>query len=487
MHVNVIYNNGSPVSGADIWVNDIFGSYIFNGSVNSQGWAGWIVVTEYMEQDLDGDRIGERIFYYTPHHVAANDGNLSGYADPIMDISKVVLIILNVPPPLLPPTNLTTKVVSSGNYIELEWEPPPSVALDHYLIYRADSATEFDFSIPYNISTTWLNPKNFTWIDPDPSVTSVDDDFYYIIRAANFDESDISSTSNTAGVWTKTFQPGISTFSLPLESYVKKDVEFYSQDMNATYIKWMNLTSHTWMQHDKGDSQNNTLIDVGEGYEIGFLGKSLQTRYTFCGMPGAMIIYDDDTGFLGFDSASEAKNLLVSVQPNGDATLTWPEPISMGPGDWYEVYYSNTRDGFFGIFGNDYDLACSLGFGNNIITISGLGANNPGVRLYFMVVPFNNLGIKGASTYSIGIWTEEYLAQYDTFGIPLKQSFIETSDWYCDNIPDNVGMNYFVNSQQRWNWHSTRMPEGAFDPLLVMAEGYQISTSGPTKFTFIGV
>jgi hypothetical protein len=204
-------------------------------------------------------------------------------------------------------------------------------------------------------------------------------------------------------------------------------------------------------------------------------------------MPGAMIVYDDDTGFSGFDPATESKTLLASVEPNGNVILTWHEPSSMSSGDWYEVYYSNERDGFFGIFGNDYDLACpSFGFGNDTVTISGLGANNPGARLYFMVVPFNNLGIRGATTYSIGIWTEEYLSGYDTLGIPLKQSFVETADWYCDNIPDSVGINYYIFNEQRWGWHSTRMPQGAFDTVLEMAEGYQISTSGSTKFTFIG-
>jgi hypothetical protein len=104
-----------------------------------------------------------------------------------------------------------------------------------------------------------------------------------------------------------------------------------------------------------------------------------------------------------------------------------------------------------------------------------------------MVVPFNASGVRGASTYSIGVWTEEYLSQYDTFGIPLKLGNYQTADWYCDNIPDTVGINYYIYSEQRWGWHSTRMPAGAFDPVLEMTKGYQISTSGPTKFTFIGV
>jgi len=200
-----------------------------------------------------------------------------------------------------------------------------------------------------------------------------------------------------------------------------------------------------------------------------------------------MIIYDDDILFSGFDPDSEAKNLTVSVEPNGNVTLTWEESVSMGVGDWYEVYYSNTRDGFFGTPGIHYGPACPpLSFGTNTTTIAGLGANDPGARLYFMVVPFNASGIKGASTYSIGVWTEEYLSQYDTFGIPLKLTNNQTADWYCDNIHDTVGINYYIYSEQRWCWHSTRMPAEAYDPVLVMTEGYQISTSNTTKFTFIG-
>ena len=104
-----------------------------------------------------------------------------------------------------------------------------------------------------------------------------------------------------------------------------------------------------------------------------------------------------------------------------------------------------------------------------------------------MVVPFNTRGIRGSSTYSIGIWTEEFQAEYDTFGIPLKLSSNQTADWYCDNIPDTVGINYYIVNEQRWSWHPKRMPAGAFDPILVMTEGYQISTSNITKYSFIGI
>jgi hypothetical protein len=324
---------------------------------------------------------------------------------------------------------------------------------------------------------------NFKWIDPDPNVTSVDDDFYYIIRAANANESDISPTSNTAGVWTRTFEVGVSAFSLPLEPFTSQNIESFRQDMNATYIKWMDPGLHRWMKHGEG-VVNDTQLIQSEGYEVKFPS---QTTYTFCGMPGAMIIYDDDTGFLGFDPGIGGKNLSVSIEPNGDVTLTWTEPTCMSNVDWYEVYYSNTRDGFFRIFGNDYTLACpALGFGNTTATISGLGANNPGTRLYFMVVPFNTFGIRGASTYSIGIWTDEYLAQYDTIGLPMKMKSTRTIDWFCNNIPNTIGINYFIYNEQRWGWHSSLMLPGIYDGTLDMVEGYQISTSSITKFTFIG-
>jgi hypothetical protein len=255
--------------------------------------------------------------------------------------------------------------------------------------------------------------------------------------------------------------------------------------MSADYIKYMDPITHTWIQHNFGDGNtNNVEMKLGEGFEVKF---SSQTTYTFTGMPGAMIRYDDGTGFLGFDFTTEAKSLQVTVEANGDVSLTWQEPTSMGAGDWYIVYYSNERDGFFGTLDVDYLLVSSVSFGTNTATHGDAQANSPGARLHYMVVPFNATSVRGSSTYSIGIWTEEYLSQYDTIGIPLKLSVYHTADWYCDNIQNTVGINYFNISSQRWSWHSERMPVGAFDTILEMTAGYQISTSGPTKYTFIGI
>jgi hypothetical protein len=201
-----------------------------------------------------------------------------------------------------------------------------------------------------------------------------------------------------------------------------------------------------------------------------------------------LYLHRNNGGFFGFNPTIKADNLNVTVDDNGDVNLTWLEPANMGVGDWYEVYYSFTRDGFFGTLNVSYFLVFpAMYFGNNTANHTNAQADNPGSRLYYMIVPFNSLGIRGASTYSIGVWTEEYLSQYDSFGIPLKPSINQVADWYCDNIPYAVGINYFNITAQRWCWHSTMMSKGAYDPELVMSEGFQLSTSNTTKFTFIGI
>ena len=397
-------------------------------------------------------------------------------------------------PPLPPILNIN--VSSDGRDIILYWEPQQTQVFDPYLIYRSTDPTNFDFDTPWVNTLTdkepWEMepiPERTMWIDINASfpynITNYKEQYYYVIRAYN-DCSQVSSTSRTVGKWTKTFPIGVSTFSLPLEPINILNTDDLITYMNAEYIKYMDPINHTWRQHNFEDNNiNNTQMKLGEGYEVKF---SNQTNYTFTGLPGTMISYDNDTGFQGFNSSSEAQNLTISIKSDGNITLTWEEPISMSSGDWYEVYYSITRDGFFGTLNESYFLACPpINSGINTTNITDLGANNSGSRLHLMVVPFNASGIRGTSTYSIGIWTEEYLSGYDTFGIPLKQSFNETADWYCKNIPNTVGINYYNLSTQRWCWHSTRMSAGAYDPVLEMSEGYQISTSNVTKFTFIGI
>jgi hypothetical protein len=160
--------------------------------------------------------------------------------------------------------------------------------------------------------------------------------------------------------------------------------------------------------------------------------------------------------------------------------LTWDQPNDLSVVN-YNVYRSTTRDGF-----DDGSAILMATLPRGAETYIDFGAAASEGKYYYMVVPLNSTNAEGASAYSIGVWTEEYLAQYDTIGIPLVLDTFERADWYCDQINNVVGINYYMNSVVGWSWHSTRMPAGAFDPILVMTEGYQISTIGATRFIFIG-
>ncbi|UCG69925.1 MAG: VWA domain-containing protein [Thermoplasmata archaeon] len=406
-------------------------------------------------------------------------------------------IFVKLPDPL--PPKLFIDIVDDsgvpngkGDNILLYWIPPSSPKIEYYLIYRSDDQRSFDFTTPWlrtDVSDdNGVIPLRTTWNDTRAAKIgdlNYSQEVYYTIRAVNV-LGEMSSTSRTVGKWTKTFPQGVSTFSLPLKSLeaMNNTTDYYLNDMTARYIKWMDPAEHIWMKHGDGGVNDSHMV-LGRGYECAF---DSPTTYTFLGIPGAMISYDDDSGFFGFDKANEAKSLALSVEANGDVRLTWEEPGGMDSGDLYEVYYSNKRDGFFGILNVDYFPACApVYYGNNTATHINAQANNPGTQLYYIVVPFNSTGVRGSSTYSMGIWMEGFQSQYDSIGIPLKLSSYPTVDWYCDNIPDTVGINYYIEGEQRWCWHSTRMPEGAYDPQMVMGEGYQISTTSATKFIYVGV
>ena len=69
-----------------------------------------------------------------------------------------------------------------------------------------------------------------------------------------------------------------------------------------------------------------------------------------------------------------------------------------------------------------------------------------GTQYYYFVCAVSAPGLHVGlnSSYSMGVWTADYLGEYDTFALPLKLINNNVADWYCDNIPNTVGMNYYI-------------------------------------------
>jgi hypothetical protein len=390
------------------------------------------------------------------------------------------LIVQMVQPPEL-------YIASLGDDIILNWTAKDTTGLSHYLIYRSTSQIDFNFSSPWVQtdldSDNGIIPLRSMWNDTNSSSLLAEREYYYTIRAV-FSSGEISYSSRTVGKYTNVFPSGISTFSLPLEPLISQNTEFYCQDMNASYIKWIDPATHLWIQHNKGIITNNTQVSVGKGYEIEF---ALQTKYTFCGLPGAMILYDNiSTGFKT-DSSFEAQSLSASVNSvSSTIVLNWPKPVNIGTLDQYHVLRSTERDGFWGTIGVNYFEMAILPYNTTFYLDLGVAAQ--GTEYYYMVVPINSsTGEWGSGSYSVGVWTTSDIIAYDTFGLPLKAKSTRSADWYCDEIQNTVGINYFNITYQRWNWHATSMPEKAFDPEIDFAIGYQISVSSLTKYSFIGI
>jgi hypothetical protein len=431
----------------------------------------------FSEIDSNQHRYNESGIYILNLTVEDDDGGATLF-------STNVTVISVTPPPLF------INVSQEGTDIILYWDSSRLVGVDHYLLYRSTDQRGFDFNEVW-VNTSSHNesdepcptPLRTLWNDTGAASPGNDsnyaEQYYYVIRAVNI-LGGISGTSRTVGKWTKTFPKGISAFSLPLELLESRSIDDITWHMDAESIKYMNATVHAWENHNSGDGCiNNTVVRLGEGYEVEF---GDQTNYTFTGMPGAMIRFDDDAGFTGFDPNTDARNLTATADPfTGNIILNWTQPSGMGVNDRYYVLRCDARDGFW--TGNYIRLA-NVSF--DVLTYTDIGNATAGTQFYYMIVPVNGTGVKGASTYSTGVWSANISEQYDTVGMPLKIAQNETADWYCDNIPYTVGINYFDVISQRWCWHSTDIPSGAFDPKLVMTEGYQISTSDATKFVFIG-
>jgi len=99
LHTYVNDTNDQPVANADIEVKNITGTSVFTGQTGADGWRKWVVVTEYVQNDANGDHDGEdpgEKVYQTPHNITVSkSGYYNGYSEPNMNENITVIVTLS--------------------------------------------------------------------------------------------------------------------------------------------------------------------------------------------------------------------------------------------------------------------------------------------------------------------------------------------------------------------------------------------------------
>jgi Ca-activated chloride channel family protein len=370
------------------------------------------------------------------------------------------------------PVNLPTLYISTDqNDVCLSWTIPQA-NISHYLIYRATDQREFNFMNPdFNTLTdpdNGVKPTRTSWNDTGAASSSVKE-YYYVIRAVS-NQGAMSATSNTVGKWTTSFDFGLNAFSLPLEPVVDSHIEWLANSIpNATYVNWLDDTGRWQRQLSGGPVSRTDPLRVGETFEIYLTSP---TTYTSVGNPASMIRYREGLG----DSLDFRTGLGVAVFQD-DVSLYW---ITTPGAAGYRIYRSENRTGL-----HDSSLAPIVSFDGIRMFWKDIEALSQSDNWYYMVVPFYENGNEGSSTYSIGVSRMEYYPGVSSFALPVKQTEDHSLDWYCDNIPNVVGIVYMIF--EMWKFHANEMPDGVYDVEVLQGEGYQISIDGSaTRFVFIG-
>lgn len=391
-----------------------------------------------------------------------------------------------------PPKNVET-YWDGGSDIGLRWVEVPWPGLDHYLIFRSQTQNGFQDLSPgaaYGLALAGTTD----WLDPEAGgAASHDGEYYYLIRATNADESDVSETSNTAGAWTTTFSTGFNTFSIPLDYFpwaeyvgpTRTDTAGeYRAALAADYIEYMEVEH--WLRVP-GIGDPDRTIDVGDGC---LLSLGSETSFTFLGLPGTMIKYDEFP-FGGFDHMGNAKNIELSILGN-NIRITWLQPIGS---DTYDIYYSDSRVGFFGELGTDYWLL----YGsydppvNPIVSVDHVNALlQPYDEFYYMIFPHSNSLGPGSGSYSSGIWIGRFTQGYQAISLPLKpfengHYLHQNVSHYADSILNMLVILWYKHSESRWVPHIPAMEAGVYDREFAMFVTLKINVSSDVVFGFAGV
>jgi len=380
---------------------------------------------------------------------------------PALDVACLVGAVIG------PPTDIVTRWLGGGS-IGLAWTPSLPLP-DHYLVYKTtdgpDGFPDFRPSAAYDR----VPATNTSWTDPESIGAATE--YYYLLRSANAAETDISGTSNTAGVFAGHLDAGVTAISRPLAYFPSVDYSGPEEDTLGEYrvafgAQWIEYMDGSGRWRRVTDPSDATALEVGKAYVV---GRATAGRFVFTGLPGSHILYDDGPS-PGFEPATTARSLRASVAGD-DVVLTWDAVPGVTS---YEILFATGRLGFSDGFA--VPLAPTT-----LLTYTHAGALVLGNELYYLVRPAGG----AASTYSIGVWTATY-AGHGTFGLPLRPAAgsLRVSD-FARVVPNALGVLWLAPNGE-WVPHFTGMPPGVYDVAVSPGAGYQIVVGASVRYSFVG-
>jgi parallel beta-helix repeat protein len=256
LHINIIDYLTNPVPNAEGEIEDNINgtnSEFFISDYN--GYMRWITVTEYIEQDTDGDTFGEKT-YHTPHKIVAWNNTLVGCTQPFMNESKTVTIIL---------FNGTLLDLEPGwNLISL----PRSQSISNPLTILQPIEEQYDAVQRYNATD-----QNDPW------------KHLHILKPSHL--NDLYELDPYMGFWIHITDPGGTTLAVFGEEFTTDQiiplykgwnlvgypssmirVPDFGLPTSVDLIQWYNGSSGLWESWDPGSYSSDSLISIKPGHGL---------------------------------------------------------------------------------------------------------------------------------------------------------------------------------------------------------------------------
>ncbi len=187
---------------------------------------------------------------------------------------------------------------------------------------------------------------------------------------------------------------------------------------------------------------------------------------------------------LALGAVDVAIKLVTSVENDSDVLLNWTSPDSPFI-DYYLVYRAPDQRSFdFSMWlHNTSDDPDPL---KRSWHDMGAALENSPTELYYIVRVVYSYGVIGVTSNTAGKWTMSFDEGMTSFSLPLEPFEVHNVSWYAEQIT-HLDYISWMSSDDNWIVHRKTMDEGVNDSLMLFGQGYELSFTSSSSFTFCGL